>query len=387
MLTSTVLLWAVLRATGDQDTAFKRLLVFATVAVAAMLALRSLARRALPYALGPERVLLVGDGPEIAVLARKMRSHPEYALEPVGVVSRSGLSPAGCDVPVLCSVADLDLERLVWERRIERVVVARLDGPGDEDADPNHATRLGILRSCKELSMKVSVVPQLFDAMGSSVVVDDVEGMTLVGINPPVLGRSSRALKRAMDITGAGLLLVLTAVPCLIIAVAIRLDSRGPVLFRQRRVGEHGRPFRIAKFRTMEVGAEARQDELRAQSTDPGWLLIAADPRVTRVGAFLRRTSLDELPQILNVLKGEMSLVGPRPLIESEDSQLSGWRRGRVDLRPGLTGLWQILGRTEIPFEEMVKLDYLYVTNWSLWNDVRVMLRTIPVVLFGKGAN
>ncbi len=137
----------------------------------------------------------------------------------------------------------------------------------------------------------------------------------------------------------------------------------------------------------MAVDAEERRDELLAKSKDPDWLLLDHDPRVTRVGRFLRASSLDELPQLWNVLKGEMSLVGPRPLIEAEDRQLEGWRRSRIDLTPGVTGLWQVLGRTNIPFEEMVKLDYLYVTNWSLWTDLRLMLRTLPVVLLKRGAN
>jgi lipopolysaccharide/colanic/teichoic acid biosynthesis glycosyltransferase len=137
----------------------------------------------------------------------------------------------------------------------------------------------------------------------------------------------------------------------------------------------------------MVVDAEGRREDLLGRSTDPGWLKLDRDPRITRVGRVLRLTSLDELPQLWNVLKGEMSLVGPRPLIESEDGQIGGWARSRLDLTPGLTGLWQVLGRTNIPFEEMVKLDYLYVTNWSLWGDIRLILRTLPIVLARRGAN
>src|SRR6266550_2237904 len=131
----------------------------------------------------------------------------------------------------------------------------------------------------------------------------------------------------------------------------------------------------------MHLDAEQRREGLIRQSKDPNWLHLENDPRITRVGRFLRLTSLDELPQVWNVLKGEMSLVGPRPLIESEDRQIAGWARSRLDLTPGITGAWQVLGRTSIPFEEMVKLDYLYVVNWSLWHDIRIMLRTLPVVL------
>jgi lipopolysaccharide/colanic/teichoic acid biosynthesis glycosyltransferase len=181
--------------------------------------------------------------------------------------------------------------------------------------------------------------------------------------------------------------LLLSAPLLVLIGAAIKLDSPGPVLFRQRRIGRGGREFRLVKFRTMVADAEQRHDGFLPQSRDPGWLLLDHDPRVTRVGRILRDWSVDELPQLWNVLKGEMSLVGPRPLIESEDRQLLGWRRTRVDLTPGLTGLWQVLGRTRIPFEEMVKLDYLYVTNWSLWTDVRLILRTFPSVLTRRGVN
>ena len=169
------------------------------------------------------------------------------------------------------------------------------------------------------------------------------------------------------------------------VALAIKLDSRGPVFFAQERVGKGGRRFRLYKFRTMVSDAEQLRDELLASSTDPNWLKLDRDPRVTRIGRHLRRLSLDELPQLWNVVRGDMSMVGPRPLVPAEDERVLGWARGRLDLTPGITGYWQVLGRTRIPFEEMVKLDYLYVMNWSLWEDVRLMLRTLPVVL-GEGA-
>jgi exopolysaccharide biosynthesis polyprenyl glycosylphosphotransferase len=219
------------------------------------------------------------------------------------------------------------------------------------------------------------------------VAVDDVEGLTLLGINLPVLSRSSRMLKRTMDLIGSALALSICAPLLGLIALAIKLDSPGPVLFRQERVGRGGRPFKLNKFRTMVVDAEQRTAELWSQSRDPHWLHLEHDPRITRVGRLLRQTSLDELPQLWNVLRGQMSLVGPRPLIASEDRRLQGWARNRLDITPGLTGLWQVLGRTSIPFEEMIKLDYIYVTNWSLWGDIRLLLRTLPVVLGRRGAN
>ena len=178
-----------------------------------------------------------------------------------------------------------------------------------------------------------------------------------------------------------------------VIAIAIKLDSPGPVLFRQRRIGAGGRAFAIIKFRTMTLDAEARKTEVAhlnkhaADGHDPRMFKIDGDPRVTRLGHVLRRYSLDELPQFVNVLRGDMSMVGPRPLIPDEDRHVADWGRKRLDLRPGMTGLWQVLGRSDIPFAEMVKLDYQYVTTWSLGNDLRLLLRTIPLVLTGRGGS
>jgi exopolysaccharide biosynthesis polyprenyl glycosylphosphotransferase len=378
MLLGCLLWWIYFRLLPLHKLEFDELLTFALIGSAVILALRTLSRRLARRWLGPERVLLVGEGESLALLARKLRAHPEYGAEPVGFVSTSEALPS-TPVPVLGDLKDLDLPDTAARHGVERVVVARGDVP--------KVALLDLIRRCRIVQVKVSVLPQLFDAMGSSVEIDDVEGITLLGLNPPVLSRSSQLLKRAMDLLGAFGMLVLTLPVIVICAVAIKLNSEGPVFFCQERVGRGGRRFKVIKFRTMVIGADRLQEELRAQSRDPHWLLIDDDPRITRVGRLLRHTSLDELPQLINVLKGEMSLVGPRPMIESEDRQLDGWRRSRLDLTPGLTGLWQVLGRTSIPFEEMVKLDYLYVTNWSLWTDVRLILQTLPVVVTRRGVN
>jgi lipopolysaccharide/colanic/teichoic acid biosynthesis glycosyltransferase len=211
--------------------------------------------------------------------------------------------------------------------------------------------------------------------------------VTVLGINPPALSSSSWFLKRTMDLVIASAALVLALPVMALIALLVKATSRGPILFAQERVGRGGRRFRIYKFRTMVADAEAREKQLKALSKDPGWLLLDSDPRVTRVGRVLRHASLDELPQLWNVVAGDMSLVGPRPMPPDIDDQISGWRRKRLDLTPGITGLWQVLGRTSIPFEEMLKLDYLYVTNWSLWQDVRLLIQTLPAVLGRRGVN
>jgi exopolysaccharide biosynthesis polyprenyl glycosylphosphotransferase len=375
LLVGSVGLWVLYSQTPIPDVPFRDVALFAVACLGAMVTLRPLARRSIRASLGPERVLLLGDGPELAVLERKLRDHPEYGAEPVGFVATSGGPRGG---RVLSDSLD-DLELIIADEDVERVVVAHC--AVGEDA------LMDVLRRVRALGVKASVLPQLFDVMGPSVEVDVVEGVTTLSVVPPVFTRSSRIIKRSMDVAGSVLLLTALAPVMAVIALAVRMDSPGPILFRQQRVGRGGRPFELLKFRTMTVDAEARRAELLAQSRDPHWLDLERDPRVTRVGRLLRLSSLDELPQLWNVARGQMSLVGPRPLIPSEDGLLEGWRRSRVDLTPGLTGLWQVLGRTRIPFEEMVKLDYLYVTNWSLWTDVRLILRTLPAVFGRRGAN
>jgi exopolysaccharide biosynthesis polyprenyl glycosylphosphotransferase len=378
LLVGSLLLW-LLHAAWGESWRFAELLAFAATTLVAVLGFRSATRRAMSARVAPERVLLIGGGEAVATLARKMRAHPEYRLDPVALVAAADSPAARSGVPLVGSPEGLDVERTLRTERVDRLMISPVD-LGEHDL-------LDLLRRCKELAIKVSLLPQLFDAMGSSVELDDVEGVTVLGINPPVLSRSSRLLKRGMDLAGAALGLLLAAPLLLLVAVAIKLDSRGPVLFRQERIGKANRRFRLLKFRTMVQDAERQRAQLETESLDPDWLLLEHDPRVTRVGRILRMTSLDELPQLVNVLRGEMSLVGPRPLIAAEDEQITGWRRCRVDLTPGLTGLWQVLGRTRIPFDEMVKLDYLYVTNWSLWTDVRLLVRTLPAVLTQRGAN
>ena len=371
----TLVSWAWFRFTPGGKPVLAEVVTFFPLALVLMLTVRSLVRRLSRRVLGPERVLLIGDDGLAELLIRKMRAHPEYGLEPVGVAGVGANAPAAALLPVL---GDLEhLEPVARGHAVHRLLVS----PGFRE------DQLDLLRLARELGLKVSVLPTLSDALGPAVEVDDLEGITVLGLNPPVLSRSSRFVKRGMDLLGASLLLFLLAPLMLGIAVVVRVTSPGPALFRQRRIGRHGRSFELRKFRTMYLDAEQRVDELRAFSKDPNWLHLDDDPRITPVGRFLRRTSLDELPQLWTVLRGDMSIVGPRPLIESEDDLVDGWGRRRLELTPGITGLWQVLGRTNIPFEEMVKLDYLYVTSWSAWGDIRLILRTLPAILSRRGAN
>jgi exopolysaccharide biosynthesis polyprenyl glycosylphosphotransferase len=376
-LVGSVLLWFYTEATPLPVANVGTLLTFAATAAVLMLGLRGAARRALRRVLGPERAVIIGDSASIPLLARKLRTHREYGVELVGVIGAEAADTGG--PPLLGTPSLLDLADVAERHRIDRVIIA------GSEAIPG--TLADLVRRAHRLGLKVDYLPHPLEVVGAGVEVHDIEGVTVFGLYPPVLCRSSRCLKRAMDIAGAAALLVLTAPLILLVTVAVKLDSPGPILFRQQRIGRGGRRFRIAKFRTMVVGAEALTEELRQRSRDPHWLLLDRDPRITRVGALLRLSSLDELPQLWNVLRGDMSLVGPRPLIEAEDRQITGWGRGRLDLTPGLTGLWQVLGRTSIPFEEMVKLDYIYVTNWSAWRDVQLLLRTLPMLLTRRGAN
>jgi exopolysaccharide biosynthesis polyprenyl glycosylphosphotransferase len=376
LVIGALLSWGYFKLASGSGLVLAEALAFGGISFVALLALRGVGRAVAVRLLPRERVLVVGEEELTSVLARKINAHPEYGLDLAGLIGTSPAAP-NSDLPVLGALGDL--RRVVVDNGIDRILVSATALDGEE--------QLELLRRCRQLSLKVSLVPQVFDAMGPSVAIDDVEGVTVLGMNPPVLARSSRFLKRALDIAGSGIMLTLLAPVMATLAVAIRLDTPGPVFFRQQRVGKDGRVFWLLKFRTMVQDAERLSEELLAASKDPHWLLIDQDPRITAVGRRLRVLSLDELPQLWNVLKGEMSLVGPRPMPLAQDCLISGWGRARVDLTPGITGLWQVLGRTTISFEEMVKLDYLYVLNWSLWQDVRLLLRTGRAVVGRRGAN
>jgi lipopolysaccharide/colanic/teichoic acid biosynthesis glycosyltransferase len=209
--------------------------------------------------------------------------------------------------------------------------------------------------------------------------------MPVLGIRNFGLTRSSAFVKHSFDLTAGVFALIFAAPLFLVIAIAIKLDSRGKVFFRQPRVGRDGRIFEMYKFRTMYVGADELKVTLEELNETDGLFKIADDPRVTRVGRLLRRSSLDELPQLLNVVKGDMSLVGPRPLVPEEDRKVQGWARRRLHLTPGMTGNWQTLGAQRVPLHEMVKIDYLYIANWSLWGDIKALLRTAPHVFGRRG--
>jgi exopolysaccharide biosynthesis polyprenyl glycosylphosphotransferase len=372
-------MWLYFQVTPAGKLLFGGLLAFVGIAFVLALMLRVLARKVSLRLFGAERVMFVGSGPVMPIVARQIMRQPQHGLQALAALTRPENERWPLPLPATGAMDDLDAVSVIREHEIDRVIVSA-EGI-DDDA------LLDLISRCRELGVKISALPSLAAMMGPAATIDHLEGITLIGITMPCLTRSNRMLKRMMDVIGALVLLVLTAPVWIVVAIAVKLDSTGPVLFRQTRIGRGGKPFRVAKFRSMVSDAEAQREALLAKSRQGEWLDLEDDPRITRAGRFLRLTSLDELPQLWNVLRGEMSLVGPRPLIAEEDQNLNGWARGRRELTPGITGIWQVMGRVHIPFDHMIMLDYMYVANWSLWTDVKLILQTVPVVLTRRGAN
>jgi exopolysaccharide biosynthesis polyprenyl glycosylphosphotransferase len=340
---------------------------------------RWLCRRSDTYVLN---TLVVGAGHVGQRVAKKLLQHPEYRVNVVGFVDERPRERMRGLAHLNVIGRPQQLSEIVSALDVDRVIVAFSHDPHEETLDA--------VRDLNQRGVQVDIVPRLFEALGPNATMHSAEGLTLIGLPPVHLSRSSLLLKRVMDLSLSLVGLVVLAPLFLVIAIAVKLDSRGPVFFRQVRIGQGAR-FNILKFRTMIVDADSRKGEIahlnKHAGIDERMFKAQDDPRTTRVGRFLRRYSLDELPQLANVLQGEMSLVGPRPLVPEEHRHVDGWGRKRLDLKPGITGLWQVLGADDIPFGEMVELDHRYVTTWSLFEDLRLMLRTVPVVLRGTGGS
>jgi exopolysaccharide biosynthesis polyprenyl glycosylphosphotransferase len=362
-----------------------KLVTFWMTAVAFVIAGRAIARavcrRQINYL---QNTVIIGAGEVGQLVAKKLLHHREYGLNLIGFVDASPLErpPALQIIPIL---GPMDrLPALIRLFDVERVIIAF--------SLASHAEILDVIRSLKDFEVHIDIVPRFFELVGSEVGMHSLEGISLVGLPPMHLTRSSKLLKVVLDLTLAILGLLFFLPLFVAIAILIKLDSTGPVFFRQVRMGCGGKTFRIFKFRTMCLDAEARRHEVEhlnqhlLAGEDARMLKVANDPRVTSVGRLLRRYSLDELPQLLNVVMGQMSLVGPRPLVLDEDEQVVDWGKTRLRLKPGITGLWQVLGRSDIPFEEMTRLDYLYVTNWSLWRDIALISRTLPALMRSRNA-
>jgi exopolysaccharide biosynthesis polyprenyl glycosylphosphotransferase len=333
-----------------------------------------------------DRVLVVGTGESGRRIMEAMLSTPSLGYQLVGFADdlpeTSDLSVATeyrvHRAPRLGSLDDL--ERIVSRLQVHEVIIAL------------PATRLGragsIIEQCRAQSVRFKVVPDLFQLSLDRVDLGEVAGLPLIGVKPAAIQGPQLLAKRAIDFLAATLILSLLAIPMAIIAIAIKVTSPGPVLFRQTRIGRDGKPFTLMKFRCMVDGADDMREELLAANghQDPRLFKLRDDPRLTHVGRILRRCSLDEVPQFWQVLIGEMSLVGPRPQLPEEVAGYEDWHFQRLAVSPGMTGLWQVNGRSNLSFDDMVRLDLYYAEHWSPWLDTKVVLRTIPAVITGRGA-
>jgi exopolysaccharide biosynthesis polyprenyl glycosylphosphotransferase len=321
------------------------------------------------------RAILVGTGPHIEAVANALGASPAPAVEIVGFIARA--RPPESALRSLGSLAELS--EAIELNRVDEVIVVDPDFPEQEllelvDTAHGHGVRVMIAPSTAEILVhRAEFVP------GQSV--------PLFELRPPVFDGIDFFVKRSFDLVGATLLMLVLSPLLLAIALAIKLDSRGSVLYRSIRPGIGGVPFACLKFRTMVDGADSRQLDLEASNEASGALFkMREDPRLTRVGRALRRFSLDELPQLVNVLRGQMSLVGPRPLPQRDFDRLEEWHMQRYQVMPGMTGLWQVSGRAELDFDDLVRLDFLYLERWSVFLDLTILVKTLPAVIWGRGA-
>ncbi len=359
------------------STLYRPELLFLWLALFALLLLARATARTLALRIAPpERCLFIGDASAAKTICSKLTGHGGVKAEVVAQLNADEVAFWTADA--LSAERLLEIRDLAHALDIHRAIIA----PGRTES----GEMLDLVRTLKAVGVRVSVLPRVLEVVGSSVEFDDLHGVTVMGVRRFELTRSSAAVKRAFDILGASIALIVFGPLMALVALTIKLDSRGPVFFRQLRVGQNGERFRIFKFRTMVRDADSLKESLREHNeAQEGLFKIACDPRITRVGGVLRKCALDELPQLFNVLRGEMSLVGPRPLVVDEDERIRGWYRRRLELTPGMTGPWQILGPSRVPLQEMVAIDYLYVANWSLWGDVKILLRTVSHVVGRRG--
>lgn len=329
--------------------------------------------------IGVDRVLIVGGGEVGRTVIRTIVARPDLGYQIVGLVDDNP-DRGHTDIGRVKGMGGLEkLPDIVQDERVDQVIVTL--------PWMYHRKIMNIVQECERRRVQARIVPDLFQMSLSEVDVDDLGGVPLIGVRKPTIGRGQRALKRAMDVVFAATLGIVTLPLTGLIAVAIKLDSSGPAVFRQLRVGKQGRRFWCYKFRSMHEGAENKRVDLEAYNEADGPLFkIRDDPRRTWVGQWLRRTSLDEIPQLYNVLRGEMSLVGPRPHLPDEVAQFENWQMRRLEVAPGITGLQQVSGRSNLTFDEQCLLDIYYIEHWSPAQDFKILLRTVPKVFLGDGA-
>jgi len=338
------------------------------------------------HGIGVDRVLIVGDGESGRRIMQSMLTNADlgyrligYAGDPTGgdrinVATERGILTC----PRLGAVSEVG--ELVRRHRVDEVVVLG-NGQGG-------ASAAAILEQCRDAVVQFRVVPDLLQISLDRVDFAEIGGVPTIGVRDASIRGWNAVMKRTIDILFSATVLGVCFIPGLIIALLIKRDSPGPVFFTQTRIGKYGHPFTMIKFRCMVTNADQLWEEMAraTEGRDRRLFKDPDDPRITRVGRTLRRFSLDELPQFINVLRGEMSVIGPRPPLPREVAEYDEWHLQRLLLQPGLTGLWQINGRSDLSFDEMVRLDLYYAENWSPWLDTKILLRTIPAVLLGRGA-
>lgn len=353
-----------------------------TLVAAGRLTVRSVLRAVRSRGYLSRRTLIVGSNAEAAQIIQLLQGAPETGLVPVGFlalrdVDCSDLDSYATHVPCLGETADLTT--IVRGEKIDTVLIV--------SSAFGHNEVSGMIAELRGVDVTTQVSSGLFEILTRRVFVRDLAGVPLITVRGISLSPGNLLAKRAFDLVVAGIGVLVGLPVWLILALAIKLESRGPVLYKQRRVGRHGTPFGMYKFRSMHDGAEARLSEVMADNEATGPLFkMKNDPRVTRVGVWMRKFSIDEFPQLLNVLRGEMSLVGPRPPLPEETAQYTPEHWRRMEVPPGMTGLWQVSGRSWLTFDEMVRLDLYYIENWSIGFDMSLIIRTLPAVLFARGA-
>jgi exopolysaccharide biosynthesis polyprenyl glycosylphosphotransferase len=321
------------------------------------------------------RAVLVGSGQHIEAVAHALDDGGNASINVVGFVSLTPRPDNG-----LRSLGRFEtLPETLRDHRIDEVIIADPDFPQEKAVD--------LVDKCHAMGVRVRIAPSTMEILIHRAEFVPGQSVPLFELKPPVFEGFDYVLKRTFDLAGATLLLIVLSPALLASALAVRLTSRGPVLYHSIRPGIGGRPFACFKFRTMYYGADLQQAELEALNEAGGAIFkIRDDPRVTPVGRLLRRFSIDELPQLMNVLRGEMSLVGPRPLPERDFERLEDWHKKRYLVMPGITGLWQVSGRSELDFDDLVRLDFLYLERWSVFLDLTILLKTVPAVFTRRGA-
>ena len=328
--------------------------------------------------LGETRLLVVGSGRLGKMVMQHFAANPNLGYSIVGFLHDMSEPPSDFGrFKMLGTLEDIGL--VIRSMQVDEVIIAL----------PSHLHQHAIrsVKMCERLGASFKLIPDLYELSLSRIDMEAIEGIPLIGIKQVSLNTTQRFVTRLVDICVSAAVLVLGAPLWLLIALAIQITSPGPAIYKQIRIGQNGQPFQLRKFRSMYKDAEQRLAALLTRNEAQGPLFkMKDDPRITPIGKFLRRTSLDEIPQFISILRGEMSLVGPRPPLPREVAQYEEWQKGRLAIKPGLTGLWQVRGRSDISFDEGVLMDLYYIENWSLRLYFQILLRTIPAVLFSRGA-